>query len=33
VLNSVPEPPTALLMMAGLAMFLRRHRREKKESA
>jgi len=33
VLNSVPEPSTALLMMAGLAMFLRRHRREKKESA
>ena len=30
VLNSVPEPSTALLMVAGLAMFLRRHRREKK---
>ena len=28
VLNSVPEPSTALLMVAGLAMFLRRHRRE-----
>ena len=30
VLNSVPEPPAVLLMVAGLAMILRRHRREKK---
>jgi hypothetical protein len=30
VLNSVPEPPTVLLMVAGLAMILRRHRRENK---
>jgi len=30
VLNSVPEPASSLLMVAGLALIMRRHRRENK---
>jgi len=33
VLNSVPEPATSLLMVAGLAIILRRHRRENKSES